>query len=618
MLFMLGLSTWDGFLRNLQKENMYSQQEQEVVLEGKFPQTLQLILSRYMAITLAKMGSNLSLSDINMQGLEETKRMIKEQTKNDSNVIIFICDVSNKESVTNAGQTARDAFGSVTLLINNAGIVSGKNILENSDFMIKKTIEVNTIAHLYTIREFLPDMLALKKGHVVSICSVAGIVCTPGASDYAASKFGAFAIDESLRTEMIKQGMFEGVKSQFPFQILDQHYVVRRIIQAIRQEEQLVVMPWICNVIFLLRAFLPIPVQDIVSKYVGVCKLQLLKASQEECQLVMLQQHLIGLFNRNIQFSQHGIKAVWVFDGKPPDLKFKTLEKRKENREKAEDQKDEAEEDGDEFKMQKMAQRTVKVTKPMVEDAKKLIQSMGFPVIQAPGEAEAFCAFLVKQGKAFATVSEDMDSLTFGSHVMIRGMSMAKQKAGIDLMQIELSKVLNSLKLSYEEFVDLCILCGSDYTSTITGIGSIKAYKFIQDYKTIEKVLQVIEQDTHSSKGKKQKYIVPEEYPYQEARELFLKLDYTEELKDIQEQFKWDKPNEDNIKQFLIKEKNFNEEKVDNGLKKLKKFSPTQGRTQVRLDSFFRVYPGNTPNKNTPQQIKGKQSGLSVKKGGKK
>ena len=62
----------------------------------------------------------------------------------------------------------------------------------------------------------------------------------------------------------------------------------------------------------------------------------------------------------------------------------------------------------------------------MVEDAKRLIKAMGFPVVKAPGEAEAYCAYLVKQGKAFATVSEDMDSLTFGSPVMIRGMSMAK------------------------------------------------------------------------------------------------------------------------------------------------------------------------------------------------
>ena len=72
-----------------------------------------------------------------------------------------------------------------------------------------------------------------------------------------------------------------------------------------------------------------------------------------------------------------------------------------------------------------------------------------------------------------------MDSLTFGSSILIRGMSMAKQKSGIELMHIDLSKVLEGLELSQEEFIDLCILCGCDYTSTITGIGQVKAYKYI-------------------------------------------------------------------------------------------------------------------------------------------
>jgi all-trans-retinol dehydrogenase (NAD+) len=63
----------------------------------------------------------------------------------------------------------------VTILINNAGIVSGKSIMENSDFMIQKTIEVNTISHMWTIREFLPAMLKKDEGHIVSIASIAGI-----------------------------------------------------------------------------------------------------------------------------------------------------------------------------------------------------------------------------------------------------------------------------------------------------------------------------------------------------------------------------------------------------------------------------------------------------------
>ena len=114
---------------------------------------------------------------------------------------------------------------------------------------------------------------------------------------------------------------------------------------------------------------------------------------------------------------------MWVFDGTPPEMKQKLLDKRKENREKAEEAKEIAAECGEEAKMMQMTHRSIQVTKPMAEDAKRLCRAMGMPVIQAPGEAEAFCSYLARTGKAYATVSEDMDSLTFGSPILIRGMS---------------------------------------------------------------------------------------------------------------------------------------------------------------------------------------------------
>lgn len=125
------------------------------------------------------------------------------------------------------------------MLINNAGIVSGKSTLENSDAMIKKTFEVNTISHLWTIREFMPDMIANKKGHIVSVASMAGLAGIPQQTDYAGSKFGAVGINDSLRTELlvkglssqikttcicpffINTGMFDGVKRNLFMNILD-------------------------------------------------------------------------------------------------------------------------------------------------------------------------------------------------------------------------------------------------------------------------------------------------------------------------------------------------------------------------------------------------------------
>jgi all-trans-retinol dehydrogenase (NAD+) len=129
--------------------------------------------------------------------------------------------------------------------------VSGKTTLELSDSMIQRTMDVNTVSHLYTIKEFLPEMIAKKKGHIVSIASMAGLVSLPGLSDYCASKFGAVAIDEALRMELKKNGhygyikttcicpyfidtgMFNGAKTAFPMYLLSPEEVVTRIIYAI-------------------------------------------------------------------------------------------------------------------------------------------------------------------------------------------------------------------------------------------------------------------------------------------------------------------------------------------------------------------------------------------------
>ena len=211
-------------------------------------------IGRLMAIRFGKLGCKLSLSDINMAGLEETKSLCEKEGIPHQNISIFICDVSKKDSIATAATVARQAHGHVTILVNNAGIVSGVHLMDLTEQMIEKTLQVNTISHLHTIREFLPGMIESKRGHIVSIASMAGIVGVPGLSDYCASKFGAVAIDETVRLELkskglgfikttcicpyfISTGMFKGAKSAFPMYILTPDEVADRILAAIRQEE---------------------------------------------------------------------------------------------------------------------------------------------------------------------------------------------------------------------------------------------------------------------------------------------------------------------------------------------------------------------------------------------
>ena len=273
--------------------------------------------------------------------------------------------------------------------------------------------------------------------------------------------------------------------------------------------------------------------------------------------------HLVGLYHRTIQFMEAGVKPIWVFDGKPPDLKAKELDKRKELKQNAEEEKEKAIESGDWEKAKQMAGRSIKITPEMMADAKKLVRMMGCPVVEVPCEAEAQCAVIVKHGLAFATATEDMDCLTFGSAIQLRGFNSKKEP----MTQIELKVILEQFEMSMEEFIDLCILCGCDYTKNIGGIGPVKAFKFIKEEKTIEAVLDILKKK-HSD-GEKQQYIIPESFLYKESRELFKNPEAEHSKEKLEVMIKWSKPDEAELKDFLCNHKGFTEQKVDAGLKKL-------------------------------------------------
>ena len=116
----------------------------------------------------------------------------------------------------------------------------------------------------------------------------------------------------------------------------------------------------------------------------GVAQINELKDSEGN-----LTGHLVGLFHRTVQFMENGVKPIWVFDGKAPDLKAEELEKRKALKEAAEEEKEAAIAAGDMERAKQLAGRSIRITSEMMADAKRLVKLMGVPVIEAPGEAEA-------------------------------------------------------------------------------------------------------------------------------------------------------------------------------------------------------------------------------------
>lgn len=109
--------------------------------------------------------------------------------------------------------------------------------------------------------------------------------------------------------------------------------------------------------------------------------------------------HLMGTFYRTIRLVENGIKPVYVFDGKPPDMKSGELNKRLERREEAQKALDKATEAGDAAEIEKFNRRLVKVTRQHADEAKQLLGLMGIPYVEAPCEAEAQCAALVCKNK---------------------------------------------------------------------------------------------------------------------------------------------------------------------------------------------------------------------------
>ncbi|XP_017078139.1 flap endonuclease 1 [Drosophila eugracilis] len=306
--------------------------------------------------------------------------------------------------------------------------------------------------------------------------------------------------------------------------------------------------------------------------------------------------HLMGMFYRTIRLLDNGIKPVYVFDGKPPDLKSGELAKRAERREEAEKALKAATDAGDDAEIEKFNRRLVRVTKEHAREAKELLSLMGVPYVDAPCEAEAQCAALVKAGKVYATATEDMDALTFGSTKLLRYLTYSEARK-MPVKEFSYEKLLEGLSINSREFIDLCILLGCDYCESIKGIGPKRAIELINNYRDIETILDNL--DTS-------KYTVPENWNYKVARELFIEPQVANaEAIDL----KWVEPDEEGLVKFLCGDRQFSEERVRNGAKKLLKSK--QAQTQVRLDSFFKTLP-STPNANNAAKRKAEDAKKSA------
>lgn len=288
--------------------------------------------------------------------------------------------------------------------------------------------------------------------------------------------------------------------------------------------------------------------------------------------------HLSGLFYRTVNLVELGLKPIYVFDGKPPELKEMEILSRMRHKEEALRKYEDALKRRDLVAARIYAQQTSRLIEPMVQEAKTLLDALGVPWVQAPSEGEAQAAFMASRGSVWAAASQDYDSLLFGAPRLVRNLTISgrrklpRRNVYIEVTPevIELDKVLKELNISREQLIDIGILVGTDYNPEgVKGIGPKKALKLIATYGCLEKALP---------------YIEGAEFPVDPARirEVFLSLQVTERYK-----VEWRMPDVDATIGFLCEEHSFSVDKVRNTLDRMLK-ATHERKAQLDLDAWLR------------------------------
>ena len=282
--------------------------------------------------------------------------------------------------------------------------------------------------------------------------------------------------------------------------------------------------------------------------------------------------HLVGLAFRTTRLiADYGMKLIFVFDGCPPQLKRTEVEKRREVRAKFEEEYREAIAAGDCKTAMSKAVMTGHLTGEGIADAKRLLDLLGIPWVQAPSEGEAQAAYMAAKGDVWASNSQDYDSLLFGTPRLVRYITIqgeewlpSKGRARKLLPEIiELETLLAALQLTRGQLIDLGMLIGTDFNPGIRGIGPKTALKLMKKYRRLEdlppKVLEQLTPDIPA---------IRDLYSHPPASD-----NYTLDEKPVQEEA---------LKRFLCDERSFSRERVDTVIARMR-----NARSQRSLRDWY-------------------------------
>jgi len=284
--------------------------------------------------------------------------------------------------------------------------------------------------------------------------------------------------------------------------------------------------------------------------------------------------HLIGLFNRITKLMLEEVQFVFVFDGIAPELKKKERERRRKLKLEAQDLYEEAKQKENVEDMKKYASRTSILNKEMIEEAKKLIDALGIPIVDATSEGEAQAAYMVQNQDCYAVLSQDTDSLIFGAPLVIKNLTISGKRKTVNKLTytnvnpeiISLTDNLNYLGVTKEQLIVIAILAGTDYDiGGVKGIGPKKALALVkkngEDY------------DATFEEAKWNEHFDTE---WQEVFYLIKKIPINKDYK-----LEWKDPNKEELIKLLVEEHDFSRERVESTIDKLLKGKPNKQQKSI-------------------------------------
>lgn len=283
--------------------------------------------------------------------------------------------------------------------------------------------------------------------------------------------------------------------------------------------------------------------------------------------------HLSGIFYRTINLLDSGIRPVYVFDGKPSQLKNRTIEARQLMKEKARAELVEARAVHDEERVRSLSARTSYLSREMVEEARELLNYMGVPSVVAPSEGEAQASVMSSKGLVDGVVSQDYDCLMFGAKRVFRNFTMFGRRKvpgrnmyiNVSPEYIDLQENLSSLDITREQLVHIGILVGTDFNKGIPKVGAKTALKLIRKHGSIQDALE--SKDTEIDN-------------LDEILDLFLNPPYTEDVS-----IEFPRPDRSGILEFLCSDHDFSMNRIESYISTLE--AAHQKHSQKSLDSFF-------------------------------